>query len=110
MWFRVLEYRVIDGDSIECRLDLGLDISVVEVVRLLGVDAPEVRTKDPEIKKAGIAAKEWMDEELHFAADIFVLSQKFQRGKYGRILGYIYADNENLNDKIIEHGYAVPYE
>lgn len=51
------EYRVadvvevIDGDTIDVRIDLGFDISLKKRVRLNGIDTPESRTANLEEKK-----------------------------------------------------------
>ena len=37
--------RVIDGDTIECDLDLGMNLTARFPVRLLGVNAPELGTE-----------------------------------------------------------------
>ena len=36
--------RVIDGDTIDCDLDLGMNLTARFPVRLLGVNAPELGT------------------------------------------------------------------
>ena len=50
--------RVIDGDTIDCIIDLGFDVRLKERIRLKGIDTPETRTRDLEEKKRGFAAKE----------------------------------------------------
>ena len=45
--FRVIEVtKVLDGDSLDVLIDLGLDLYKKERVRLAGVDTPEKRTRD----------------------------------------------------------------
>ena len=44
MWtYRARGARVIDGDTLEVELDCGFSVRVEAAVRLLGVDAPELR-------------------------------------------------------------------
>ena len=50
--------RVIDGDTIDCVIDLGFNVRLKERIRFKGIDTPETRTRDLEEKKLGIAAKE----------------------------------------------------
>ena len=50
--------RVVDGDTLDCEIDLGFDIFIHERVRFYGIDAPESRTRDLEEKKRGLAAKD----------------------------------------------------
>ena len=54
--------RVIDGDTVDALIDLGFDTWVKKRIRLYGIDTPEVRTRDKEEKKKGVAAKERLKE------------------------------------------------
>ena len=107
--FRILDYRVIDGDSVEATLDLGLGIRSREFIRLMGVDAPEVRTKDLIEKQAGISAKDWLIDHMDSAFCLVCDSVEFRRGKYGRVLGNIMADGVNLNSQMIAENFAKRY-
>jgi len=49
--------RVIDGDTIDCHIDLGFNVTLKERVRLKGIDTPETRTRDLEEKKRGLRPK-----------------------------------------------------
>ena len=40
--------RVVDGDTVDAMIDLGFDTWVHKRIRLLGIDAPETRTRDLE--------------------------------------------------------------
>jgi micrococcal nuclease len=108
-FYNVLDYRVIDGDSLELELDLGLDISIKEIVRLWGIDAPETRTRDLEEKALGLQSEDWLQRALDEAVTIQFHSKVYARGKYGRLLGDIYADGENLNVTMLQEGLAEPY-
>jgi len=60
--YRAVVKRVIDGDSVVFDIDLGFKIFVSNMnVRLAGIDAAEVRTKDLDEKKKGIEAKEFLE-------------------------------------------------
>lgn len=107
--FRVESYTVIDGDTVDCLLDLGLDTFKRERIRLWGINAPETRTKDDEEKAAGFAASNFLREQLEIAKLIEVESVVFRRGKYGRILGNLIADGNNLNVMMLMEGMAEPY-
>ena len=105
--------RVVDGDTIDVNIDLGFDISVHKRVRLAGINAPESRTRDLEEKKKGLASKARLIELLD-KCDLVVESKEL--GKYGRVIGglTIYPDDLglpiNVNEKLIEEGYAVEYD
>ena len=53
--YKVEILRVVDGDTIDARLDLGLRVETVQRLRLAGIDAWE--TRGPE-RARGLVAKE----------------------------------------------------
>ena len=97
----ILEYRVIDGDTIEATLDMGHGIQFKSKVRLKGVSAPEARTPEGQITKAKLT--EYMQ------ADTLVCESANKHGKFGRILGRIIADGIDLNQRLIDEHYADVY-
>ena len=105
--------RVVDGDTIDAKIDLGFDVSVKKRVRFLGINTPESRTRDKEEKKRGLAAKARVQELLDEASEIQLTSHGV--GKFGRCLGELNLCNDdgltmtNLNNKLIEEGHAVEY-
>ena len=115
--FRVIEInRVVDGDTLDCTIDLGFDLYKKERVRVAGVDTPEKRTKDPEEKALGYDATNWLKEKLEGAIsgdDELVIRTELVGGvgKYGRLLGWLYVgtDELSLNEQMITEGYAWSY-
>ena len=113
----MFEYRsnllkIIDGDTIDVDLDLGFSVVLKKQrIRLYGINTPESRTRDLEEKRYGLAAKARLRELLESAESITVKTaiDKKARGKYGRILGTIYADDINVNEKLVEEGHAIEY-
>ena len=99
--------RVVDGDTLDCDIDLGFDITIRERVRFHGINAPESRTRDLEEKKRGLAAKARVIEVMK-ENETFVLRTKYDRlGKYGRVIGDIILENGDcLNDGLVEAGHA----
>ncbi len=49
--------RVVDGDTVDLKIDLGFDIWINERVRLKDIDAPEVRTRDLQEKRKRSSGK-----------------------------------------------------
>ena len=107
--FRIMEYRVIDGDSVEAVLDLGLGLTTTEIIRLANIDAPETRTRDLVEKEAGLIAKAWLLDHMILADELICESIQFNRGKFGRLIGYIIADSVNLNEQMVIEGHATVY-
>ena len=99
-----------DADSCVFLIDLGLNISIEEHCRFFGLDAPELRTSDPEEIKRGFEARDYVRERIEGKVVILEFSK---RGKFGRVLVKIWylQDDEliNLNDELIEQGLAIPY-
>ena len=98
--------RIIDGDTVDAVIDLGFDVSVHKRIRLAGIDTPESRTRDLKEKERGLASKARLEEMLEGGE--FVLESK-EVGKYGRVLGTLFVDEKNINQTLVEEGYAVEY-
>ena len=101
--------RVIDGDTVDAMIDLGFNTWVHKRIRLLGIDAPETRTRDLKEKAQGFATKERLEGLLEAANGMFVL-QSHGVGKYGRCLGTIFIEEQNINKLLIEEGLAEVYK
>jgi micrococcal nuclease len=101
--------RVVDGDTVDAMIDLGFDTWVHKRIRLQGIDAPETRTRDLDEKAQGFVTKDRLTDLLEAADGVFVL-QSHGVGKYGRCLGTIIIENENINELLIREGLAEVYE
>ena len=104
--------RVIDGDTIDCVIDLGFDVRLKERVRLKGIDTPEVRTRDLEEKAKGLAAKERVQKAFQYSNDFTIITELDKKGKYGRILGTIMLPDRkiSLNQMLLDEGHAEVYK
>ena len=100
--------KVVDGDTVDIIIDLGFSLSKKERVRLAGIDAPESRTTDLEEKKMGLESKEFLARRLNDCVNLKVTTEK--DGKYGRMLGWIYCGETNINEEMIYRGYAWEYD
>lgn len=100
--------RVVDGDTIDARVDLGFSVWIECRVRLEGIDAPETRTKNLEEKQAGLKTKAFLQAIMDECGHKFVL-KSHGVGKYGRCLGTIYVDGESINERLLAEGLAEEY-
>jgi len=108
--------HLVDGDTFDCTVDLGFNISHKIRVRMYGINTPESRTRDLEEKARGLESKKRLTELLEQHEGNLIL-QTNKKGKYGRYLGTIFADQNagdgqeqtNINRQLIEEGYAVEY-
>ena len=103
--------RVIDGDTVDCVIDLGFNVRLKERVRLKGIDTPETRTRDLEEKKRGFAAKERVQEAFKYSDEFTIITEIDKKGKYGRILGTIMLPDRkiSLNQMLLDEGHAEVY-
>ena len=109
--------RVVDGDTVDALIDLGFDTWVKKRIRYMGVDAWESRTRNLAEKEKGLAAKARNKEliEKISARPGYFLLKSHGVGKYGRVLGEIFIQDEdkneiNVNQLLIIEGHAYFYE
>lgn len=81
--------RVIDGDTFELRMDLGYRVEGRFIVRLRGVDTPELPTVE------GLAARATAERILQGAKTITVQSYKDQQS-FARWIADVYVDGVSL--------------
>lgn len=75
--------------------------------RLEGIDTPEIRTKNLQEKQRGMEAKHYLSSLIEGK---IVKIHCGHWDKYGRLLGTIFYNNENINQHMIEKGYAKAYD
>ena len=103
--------RVVDGDTIDVKLDLGFDLKMQARIRFVGINAPESRTRDLVEKQKGLEAKRYVEDWLGNCDAVIIQTQLDKKGKFGRILGTVLnAEGASLNDEMIALGHATPYE
>jgi len=103
--------RVVDGDTVDLTVDLGFHVNIKERFRLLGIDAPESRTRDLAEKKRGGQATFFLQKLIDDSEFIILDTFKDRKGKFGRWLATLYDDRgNNLNEMMVDHGHAVKYD
>ena len=83
--------RVLDGDTIDCYIDLGFNLKVKKRVRYMGIDTWESRTWEGLLK-----AKQELLEQ-----GVFKL-KSFGQGKFGRVLGEVFVSPDYVGEHIVE--------
>jgi|TARA_B100000959_G_scaffold280271_1_gene341796 micrococcal nuclease len=91
--------KVVDGDTIDCYIDMGFNLKIKKRVRYMGIDTWESRTRDKEEKVKGLAAK--ARNKALLEAGVFKL-KSFGTGKFGRVLGEIFVDPAVVGEHIQE--------
>lgn len=104
--------RIVEGDTVDAVIDLGFGVFMKQRIRLYGINTPDIRSNNLEEKEAGLDSKQRLTELL--TREFIVKTIMNKRGKFGRILGIVYIEDENsnrinLNDKLVEEGHAIRY-
>ena len=95
---------VYDGDTLTVELD-----GTRERVRLIGIDAPEVKdNRHGPASEYGSAAGLYLTALVGGRTVELVLGVK-ERDRYGRLLAYVYLDGVFINLEMVRAGYAVAY-
>ena len=94
--------KVVDGDTIDCVVDLGFHMKAEIRFRLARINTPEVRGIE---KEEGVASKQWLIDRLN-AANNTVTIKTAKTGKYGRWLAEIFIDEININDELVKNELA----
>lgn len=105
--------RVVDGDTVNCRIDLGFRSYAEHSIRLADIDAPELFSGED--RAAGAIAKSVVEQWVAAGVDLaegdewpFLLHSE-RAGGFGRWAGTLYRpqDDRSLNDWLVENNYAV---
>lgn len=101
---------VIDGDSLRVRAQIWLSQEVETIVRLDGVDAPELRARCDVEKETALAARAFLERQVA-AADRRVLLTGISQDKFGgRVLATVTdATGHDLARALTEAGLARVY-
>ena len=98
--------RVVDGDTVDALVDLGFSTWKKVRIRMMGINAPESRTRDLKEKAKGLAAKARL-EELLDKGDFILESHGVC--KFGRCLGSLHVGDINVNKVLVSEGHANEY-
>ena len=105
--------RVIDGDTLEVLIDCGFHTYLRKTLRLVDIDAPEVRTLNEEHQAYGIRAKEKLEEYIDGGDGDLILTTLKPDSKdiYGRVLGTLYREGQPLtaSEYMLANSYAWYY-
>ena len=97
---------VYDGDTITCDIDCGFGIlKRKQKIRLYGINTPEVRG---ESKEKGIVSRDKLREKI-LDKKVIIKTIKDKKGKYGRWLGIVFIENQNINEWLIDNNLAKKY-
>ncbi|HUU00535.1 MAG TPA: DUF1016 N-terminal domain-containing protein [Myxococcota bacterium] len=104
--------KIVDGDTLDVRIDLGFDVWRLERIRLRGVDTPEMDTAE------GKAAREFVVQALSGVAS--VAFKTYKTDIYARYIADVFYDpaaedkdelierGRFLNQELLDAGQALP--
>lgn len=96
--------HVVDGDTVDLKVDLGFSTFVHQRFRLYGVNTPE--RGQPGYQEATDFVAKWLSAQSIITVKTF----KDRTEKYGRYLALLSGDGEEtLNHALIAAGLAVEY-
>jgi micrococcal nuclease len=101
--YRVISFRVVDGDTIVATIDMGFSVSRKDTFRLARIDAPQID------KPEGIVSLMSLKAKLEGVDKVVTLWSK-SKDKWGRWLAEVYVGDENVNDWLLANGLAKRYE
>ncbi len=98
--------NIVDGDTLDVRVDLGFETQTIERVRIRGIDTAEVYGVDHDSaeyergKRHSAATREWVEtarEQYDGDWSFRLYSEEYERGAYGRVIGRIEAKHSRVN-------------
>jgi len=102
--------RVLDGDTVDLKFRIWVDLVKEARIRLLGIDAPEVRGEE---KPEGLIVTAYLKDRI--AGRRVYLKTDGKPDKYGRLLGIILVASDDgktkidLNKEMLEKGLVKAY-
>jgi endonuclease YncB( thermonuclease family) len=109
--YRAVCRYIVDADTLDVLADAGFLIFPYLVVRLYGVNAPELNSRDPAERARAQMAKQFVVERV-LAQPVIVETAK-DTDKYGRYLASVWYWYEgvlhDLSTDLIKAGHAVEY-
>lgn len=94
--------HVVDGDTIDVRDAAGK----TERVRLVGVDTPETVDPRKEVQCFGDEASAYVKKILSGKTVTMEAKPDEDRDAYGRLLRYVYLDEQDIGLTLLSEGYA----
>jgi endonuclease YncB( thermonuclease family) len=92
--------RVHDGDTFTIKTDFR-DFEFP--VRMIGIDSLEMNA-------GGQVAQKWLESQILGKTIDVIVDPKERVGKWGRILGVVFAGGMNINELSIIEGMSVPFD
>ena len=103
-YYKCQVIKIVDGDTIDVRFNVWVDIILEKRIRFENIDTWEVRGEE---KEKGLAAKAFLEKVL--AQGGVYLRTDGKTGKYGRTIGSMWIIKDgvktNVADELIKNGH-----
>lgn len=100
--YKAYVYEVIDGDTFTAVIYLGFGFTTFQKLRLRGLDAPEIETRE------GQEAKAFLQAELPIGKPVLIRAVKSD--KYDRYLADVFVDEVYVNQQLVSRNLATIME
>lgn len=106
--YRAVVRHLVDGDTFDAFVSLGMHAYTYQVIRVLGLDTPEVNRVAS--REAGMAALDFVRGVMPVGARVVLHTEK-DPDSFGRFLARVtLPDGRDLASTVIDAGHGVPYE
>jgi micrococcal nuclease len=106
--YRAVVERVVDGDTVHVLLSLGVDEYAYRMIRIRGVNAPEVFSGPPKERERGKAARDFLARLLPAGAKCRLTTERDATtlGRY--VADMQLEDGRDVAAELIATGHAAP--
>lgn len=108
-FYKGIVTRHYDGDTPTIAIDMGFNLAFTSRVRMAGINAPEITSKDPAVYAKAIQALQTLQGLIPIGMQVIV--QTHILDNYGRVLGTIWQSQKSttsVNDLMLQSGLVVP--
>lgn len=106
--YRAVVERVVDGDTVHVMVSLGVDEYAYRMIRIRGVNAPEVFSGPPEERERGKAARDFLTQLLPQGTRCRLATQR-DTTTFGRYVADIeLEDGRDVATVLVETGHTTP--
>jgi len=103
---------IIDGDTVDVDVDLGFDVILRGVrVRIAGIDAPEIRSRDVVEKHWGRKSRSFLEKTIPVGTKLIFVSKEYHpNDSFGRVIGDFYYGMSTISQVMLNSHHAVPWD
>ncbi len=103
-------HHIYDGDTIHVNIEGYPDLIGKNIgIRILGIDTPEMHDKDPAIRAKAVEAKHLAEKLIPKGTKMDLQLKSVDRGKFFRIVAYVYINGVNYSLLMLKSGLAKAY-